>query len=662
MVGGRTYDLGRDALMFSPAMQRTPQLASTRAFGNEAWMPQILRATALTCAMLCIWILQHPYAGLFHDSIFYLIQALARLKPELYSNDIYLRYGSQDSFTVFSPLFSLAIQHLGMERAAWALTLVANVAFFVATAILARALMPARIAWLGIAVVCAVHLFYGGAHIFSLVETFVTPRLFAEGLVIAALTAYLKKRFWLAAFFGGAGLVLHPLMAVGGAVVAMFISTTPPRFRLWAIVLGALAACGLLGWMSAHGNQVRLDDAWAHLLENTLKYLWVTKWSLLGWSPIFAPVVTLTIGALALEPADAQSLCRAALIAAIGGIALNFVGGDLLRIALVVQSQPYRWLWVSTLIASLLLPLIVHRLWSQEPIGRATALLLVSAWLCMAESYGISIAALALLTLATMKCRVVLSHRANQLILFGAAAVLAIAMIYHAATAVLYTVIEDYSEAPPLVREIRALSRTGALPFALFMAVWLAAYRFTSWIPRAAVVAICAAALAMLAPIAFHGWTRDRHSRDFAAFAGWRALIPPRIEVLWFDQPLSTWILLQRPNYLSNDQEVSAVFSRPAAMAMRARVTLLKPYLATVPSAAWVAETEEEKKAALDRANDPVPLSSLCASAPDLRFIVTTKNMLAEPLADTPRDASPPFRGYKLYRCAPPAGDESRRS
>jgi hypothetical protein len=51
-----------------------------------------------------------------------------------------------------------------------------------------------------------------------------------------------------------------------------------------------------------------------------------------------------------------------------------------------------------------------------------------------------------------------------------------------------------------------------------------------------------------------------------------------------------------------------------------------------------------------------VSLRKLCADAPDLRFVVTTKDMLAEPIATAPEGASERYRDYKLYRCGPAHG------
>ena len=54
---------------------------------------------------LATWALSHRYLGLFHDARLYTLQALARLHPAL-SADVFLRFGSQDRFTIFSPLYA----------------------------------------------------------------------------------------------------------------------------------------------------------------------------------------------------------------------------------------------------------------------------------------------------------------------------------------------------------------------------------------------------------------------------------------------------------------------------------------------------------------------------------------------------------------------------
>jgi len=58
--------------------------------------------------LLCLaaWALSHSYLGMFHDAGLYTLQALSRLTPESLTEDVLLRFGSQDRFTIFSPPYA----------------------------------------------------------------------------------------------------------------------------------------------------------------------------------------------------------------------------------------------------------------------------------------------------------------------------------------------------------------------------------------------------------------------------------------------------------------------------------------------------------------------------------------------------------------------------
>jgi hypothetical protein len=623
---------------------------------------RFLPAITLVCAILVLWILRHPFVGLTHDSQFYLIQGLARLHPDLYANDVFLRYGSQDQFTIFSPLYASAMRLFGIENAAVIFTCLAQAGFVLATILLARMLMPARLVWPGIALLCALPAVYGPGQIFRVLEDFATPRLFAETMVILGLVAFLRGRAWLAAALGFVGMLLHPLMAMGGFVVAVLASSMSLRTKLLIFTAGAITAGATLAWLGLHGHQIAFDPGWEVLLRWGVDYLWPSMWKLATWAPLTVTAVTLVAGMLLLpgERSHARALCIASLIAGAMGIAVNYVAGDLMRLVLVVQAQPYRWLWVGTLISIILLPLIVQTAWSLGFLGRVAALLLAAAWLFMSERYGVAIALLALVAVVAAKRGTTsLPERSQKLLFGGAVTLLAIAATYHVATIFLFVSVPEFSEAPELLRNIRTACRTGALPVAGFLLLYFASIKATTPTLRAGIAVVSLAMLLCLLPFSARELGARWYSRDVEAFAGWRALIPPRTEVMWFDGPVSTWILLQRPSYISNLQETSGVFSRQAAMVMKGRVDRVEAYVSTEPRAAWrdnQLNGKDTEAAVTARSAQPVSLRQLCADAPDLRFVVTSKNMLAEPIATTPARATERYQGYKLYRCEPANG------
>src|SRR5262249_408905 len=147
---------------------------------------EALMIATVALMMAVIWI---RYAGIFHDSVLYTFQALSETDPARYGTDIFLAYGSQNEFTLFSPIFGTLIKIVGVG---WANSLLyaAGVALWLAgAAFLSRALgMPAA---LTVALVAMLPLPYGTENvassgesyaIFNAREAFLTPRLYAEGL------------------------------------------------------------------------------------------------------------------------------------------------------------------------------------------------------------------------------------------------------------------------------------------------------------------------------------------------------------------------------------------------------------------------------------------------------------------------------------------------
>jgi hypothetical protein len=218
----------------------------------------------------------------------------------------------------------------------------------------------------------------------------------------------------------------------------------------------------------------------------------------------------------------------------------------------------------------------------------------------------------------------------------------------------LFVTSPEFSEAPEFLRKIRAVCRSGALPVAGFLLFYFASTKATRPALRAGLMVVSVTMLICLLPFSARELGARWYTRDSEAFAEWRALIPPRTEVMWFDGPVSTWLLLQRPSYISNLQETTGLFSRKAAVVMKDRVDKVEAYLSTEPLAAWRNDQmngKDTEAEVIARADDPVSLRQLCADAPDLRFIVTSKNMLAEPIATAPAGATERYQSYKLYRC-----------
>ena len=91
------------------------------------------RTPLILMTMAAFWLAGHPWRGIWHDNILYAGQALRRLYPLNFQHDLYFLHGSQDAFTIFSPVYAAAIAALGLPGATL-LLLVAGYALWIAAA------------------------------------------------------------------------------------------------------------------------------------------------------------------------------------------------------------------------------------------------------------------------------------------------------------------------------------------------------------------------------------------------------------------------------------------------------------------------------------------------------------------------------------------------
>jgi hypothetical protein len=96
-------------------LQRFPLPLVVR--GAAALEALAARPVVLVCAMLLANALLHPYRGLFHDARLYAVQAVERAEPGSLAQDLYLQFGSQDRYSIFSLLMAPLIRVVGLESA-----------------------------------------------------------------------------------------------------------------------------------------------------------------------------------------------------------------------------------------------------------------------------------------------------------------------------------------------------------------------------------------------------------------------------------------------------------------------------------------------------------------------------------------------------------------
>jgi hypothetical protein len=623
---------------------KIPPLSAVTA-GAQRWT-----MVALACLSVAFWMLIHPYRGLEHDSVLYTVLALARLHPAALGHDLFVRYGAQDHYTIFSPLFAAAIQAAGLERAAAIMMFATYMAFFAAVWLLARRLMSAIDALLAVGLLVVLPSWYGSNSVFAYIEAFLTPRQSAEAFALAGIAAALYSRHVLAGVCMLVALLLHPIIAAAGITLWIILFAGLPRPRVTAIVIGILAVALVGASAAGLGPFAHFDTNWLHILQTRLAYLFPTRWSVGEWVATGIRAAVLIVGVGYSKNEEVRRLCIATLITVALGMLFAVVESDGLHVIVAAQMQTWRWLWLLGVLSVLLTPPIVIDCWRSGALGRAASVLLLSAWLARSEQFAILPMLLA--CIAAARPPSVRDPRLARLIEGGAYILLAASLIILVGevrnTLPQLDVIRA-GHRPYLVRigEAQALAYGGLLPAALLTLVWWSARHATR---RSAVLLAGMGAVLLVSVLSYavQTWTQSRYPQDrYQAFAPWRAAIPESAEILWPDPPPVTWFELGRASYWSLYQMAGMVFSRDVTMVSTSRETAVTPILPLLGRA--LSSTKHYSLTASP--TDPHGLKGSPCRLPGVTFYASWVDLGPTPYPPVAPDDAKPHEMLYLYRC-----------
>jgi hypothetical protein len=604
-----------------------------------------LALASLGLCVAAVWILQRPYRGLNHDSVLYALSALARLHTNL-AHDVFLRFGSQDSYTLFGPLFAAAVRAFDLEPAAALLTFLGQAAFFIAGWTLARRVMSARLALLAVGLLIALPSDYGALQDFNYVEGFLTPRQLAEALVLASLAATLADRRIVGAICLLAAMLFHPIMAFAGIVILFFLYLALPHAKA-ALLIGSILLAASLGaaLLAPLGPFRPFDSVWLDRVYAN-GYLFMSQWSLRDWSHFCIPAGALIVGVLTSPRVAVRKLCASALMTAAAGILATLIFCDLLHVVIFTQMQPWRWLWLSQAVAILLLPLIALDCWQIGRLGRAAIVLLAGAG-ALRDLPPAPVIVLAAIVCAAAAMR--LNDWAHaRLILMGCSALFILAMLIN----LLPHAVQ--SAGAGLMQGMSIWAGDGLL-YVLILALiyWLGSWRPSSALPLAAIAII----VCVLVPMGWHSWTTYKYTAaSRALYAPWRAAIPANAEVFWASSPIAVWYWLERPGYWSPPQSAGDIFSRDKAFETARRSISVLAALDDAgqrnppdpdPRSPWYRPPRQVRPENLD-----APAAAALCADPQLSFVVSRVSLGHTGYPEIVPDAGEPDRHLTLYRCA----------
>jgi hypothetical protein len=333
--------------MTEATQPRSAMWTASRALGRLAARPGCLLAL-----LLALNALARPYANLAHDARLYSVQVLNQLEDGAYNDDLFLRYGSQDQFSVFSRMVAPLVGAVGLQTAFFLLYVLFTTLFYFALIRLVLALIPDRVvAVLALVYMAVASLPFGGLNVFIVQESFLTPRILANALVLLALERVIKDRFAVALALLVPALLMHPLMAFGGLLIWVgCLAAARLNGRLLAALLVAgtgiavtVVACEPLG-VAIFG---RMDSEWREMVRDASAYNFPSEWSGNDWINLAVSLAVPVWALVGLPKLDIRRrrLIAVALVVGAAGMCGTALGAQL-PYALLFQGQPYRALWI----------------------------------------------------------------------------------------------------------------------------------------------------------------------------------------------------------------------------------------------------------------------------------------------------------------------------
>jgi hypothetical protein len=528
-----------------------------------------LAASTLALMLVVLWLLMRGYQGFAGDAQIYAFQALARIHPAL-SVDLYLQNTSQDQFTIFSPFYASLIGWLGLENATRLLTVFFSAWIMAAAWNLTAALVNRSAAWLAVAFLVVAAGDYGAAGVFRIFEHYLTARLPAEALVLTAFACYARGARAIGLAVAAAAMLVHPLMALPGLLLLICL-WFPIRVILLGALGGAAAALGIALSATLLPAVARvftvMDAEWLSIVRERSQFLFLQLWSLKDWDINVRPLLFLAFIA-GVHDARLRRFCIAAVALSACGLAVALIACLAGPVAVLVQGQAWRWIWIACLLSTLLLPETLLRVWRDEKCGRLCAVLLIGGWVGPAFADSACI----LLTLWLWSMRAHIGERTVFYFRWLAAA---------AGIAALAWVIASSGN-----RSAMTLAKSGDLlgvkvsaVFVFGLLWWLLRRARTPWLAIVAGSALLISSIFLL-PASFKQARTLGLQSDIEEFSDWAVAIPPTSTVLVAparDVGSFVWFTLGRPNYLALDQSAGVVFSRKTALEIRRRSELLLP-------------------------------------------------------------------------------------
>lgn len=363
---------------------------------------------ALSC--VTVFLLAHPYRGIWQDAVLYTVQAVRDVHPEHFTHDLFFQFGSQDDWTLYGKLYERLIGLLGIRAANLVGLAAAQGLWWTGMWRLTRRLVPAPWHWVCLMLVAGMPSDYGEWAI-SYNEFFLSGRLPAEALCLWGMAFVLEGRSIAALSISLVAMSIHPLIGAVGFAVLLLIAT--PQFPWWRVFAVTLPLFAITQFFTPSSWAIHpFDPAWLRVVRTEVSMLFPSRWDPFAWSKT-CWVLALPLLLIASETTQWRRVWASLALVGVAGVSVSVVADLAGHDAFWTQVQPWRVLWLVSVMQWVAVATLVQREWNKRPV---LLWLLAICWLGL-EFAGGGFFALAIAALVHVDR--VMALRGKPLKLFG---------------------------------------------------------------------------------------------------------------------------------------------------------------------------------------------------------------------------------------------------
>ena len=540
----------------------------SRAVNSVSKQSLLRSATFLLVAGILLFV--RPYAGVRHDGVLYLGQALLASGLPALRADPFFQFGSQDQFSIISPILLAMYDLVGVAKSQILIIIFSRLLVFFAIWQVLRSIRE-ELRWVSLLLLAVLPHVYSGFGVFSSFESFVTARTFAEPLAILSIWMTIERKFLLLWLCLGLTFLFHPLIGLSvGVIVSIYLMLEDRRW-FWLIGLVTLSLL-LVAWIGVEpfgGLFRRYDPTWWSVVERANPFVLLSAWSLMDWQRVGFDLLVLFSVRYSLDPA-LNRLCLSIGVGSILMLIISLLGVDFAHGILATQLQLWRILCFVHLFAIVLAPVLVFSAWRLPRFGKVLAIMIFGALLASTYDWstGWLFIVLSVLGLMVSRSSWPISPFISRLSLVSAfVAIVALSLVI-VEREIASIRLQGYAYDSLTITRIIASSPL--VPLIILLGL------FRPWRDMAAVRWLVISFISVFFVFAATQWDQRsvwiRHIEEgLGSDHPFSEIIPVDAQVYWMLEPAAVWMLLKRASYQSPHQAAGSLFNRRTALEMERR-------------------------------------------------------------------------------------------